>query len=55
MCVCSIPVLISAWPLQASDSSEAEFVLSYESLSEELRTQNTKELSKTVTILKGTK
>lgn len=55
--MCRVPVLILAWPLQASDSSEAEFVLKlcHGSVSEESRTQNTKGLRKTITILKGTK
>lgn len=41
--MCRVPVLISAWSLQASDSSEAEFVLKlcHESVSEEFRAQNT--------------
>lgn len=53
MCVRRAPVLISAWPLQTSDNSEAEFVLKlcHGSLSGELRTQNTKGLRKTETIL----
>lgn len=57
MCVHRVPVLISTWPLQASDSSEAEFVLKlcHGSLSEELRTQNTKGLRKTETIKKRNK